>query len=53
MGGCQDYGPFSGIHIKGDRDLGIDIDVDMDIESDMAVLAFHSSFKGRDLGIDV
>ena len=29
LGGCQNYGPFLGVHIKSD----IDIDVDMDTNS--------------------
>ena len=28
MGGCQNYGPFLGVHVKGDVDIDVDIDTD-------------------------
>ena len=28
MGGCQNCGPFLGVHIKGDMDIDVDIDAD-------------------------
>ena len=40
MGGSQNYGPFSGIHIEGD----IDIDVDLDTDSKGSLSKFWSPF---------
>ena len=28
VGGCQNYGPFLGVHIKEDIDIDVDIDTD-------------------------
>ena len=28
LGGCQNYGPFLGVHIKGDIDINVGIDTD-------------------------
>ena len=28
MGGCQNYGPFLGVHIKGDIEKDVDIDTE-------------------------
>ena len=27
-GSCQNYGPFFGVHIKGDIDIDVDLDTD-------------------------
>ena len=43
MGGCQNYGPLLGVHIKGDMD--IDADIDLQIHSSGRLSKLWSSCR--------